>query len=160
LRVVNRTTGLAPTLVDSLLVVGLAWSASANQGAQFLTVIAFCLDARLAPARRRPYVFAVASLALACARPHQPGALSLSALAAASAVALAFLPLCWRASFASRTDVGEQPLSTSRVQWGRVLALATWLVTAALYGWDGLYSLLPLGAALLGAALYAAGRIR
>jgi hypothetical protein len=161
-RVVNRTTGLSATLFDSLGVTALgSWlSFQGNWGIGFLTAVAFFLDAQLPSGKQQQMLFAVLS-----------GVVAASALAISNyrfgadgiPLALGIALLCggffWPVFAGSQNmatiadDTGEA-LNGSRVQSGQILALSAGLEIALWQGTAGLVAMMPLWAAVLGAASY------
>lgn len=137
-RIVNRTTGLAPRPLDAPLVAGLAlWTAHSLQqpllGA--VAALAFALDAVLPGGRRWQLVPAVVCAAAGVALGMRDGvalglpaarAVTLIVVAVAGAAFLALIVLTTQVR--SLGDVGEngrepQPLSLTRVRAGMAIGL-------------------------------------
>jgi hypothetical protein len=83
-RVVNRTVGLAPTWIDSTILLALAWCTH-QPGLLALTALAFAADAKLRGGQPRQWGFAAAAAVLApfatgTAHPDASGLLGLLAL--------------------------------------------------------------------------------
>jgi hypothetical protein len=165
LRIVNRTTGLPATPLDSLAALGLggwlAWQETWVYG--LMTALAFAADALLRPQLRRQIVFAALVLiptvaALLLGGPIDrawswplPG--SVTGLAGVTSVLFVLLILDTRHVVAVCDSAG-QPLRPVRVQAAQVLALLTALLVAWWDGGQGIVSFLPLWAAMLGVAVY------
>lgn len=163
LRLVNRSTGLAARILDSLGLLGLGlwltWQESWIYG--LATAIAFFLDSRLFPPHPRHLGFAVLALL---------GTLGLSAVHGSAdrdgwqATALLWFMVAASLLFvliipASRQltatgDATGEPLRPARLQAAQILALLTALFAAAWSGQAGVVDLLPLWAAMLGTPLY------
>ena len=165
LRIVNRTTGLPATPLDSLAALGLggwlAWQETWVYG--LVTALAFVADAALHPPLRRQIVFAVLALipmaaALLFGGPGNrawswalPGIVTV--LAGLTSVLFLLLILDTRRVVA-RCDITGQPLHPARVRAAQALALLTAVLVAWRDGGQGILSLLPLWAAMLGVAVY------
>jgi hypothetical protein len=161
-RIVNRTTGLSATIFDSLGVAAFgSWlSFQGNWGIGFFTAVAFFLDAQLPSGKQQQKRFAILS-----------GVIATSALAIgnngfgahgiplALGIALGCSVFFWPVFAGSQTmatiadDTGEA-LNGSRVQSGQILALGAGLEIALCHGTAGLVAMMPLWAAVLGAASY------
>lgn len=163
LRIVNRTVGLPARLLDSLgaLCLGgwLTWQG--NWMAGLTTAVAFLLDGLLSP-RARHHLF-LSGIAFAgtvvfsvfqgnVAMEHGPAMPTV--LAAVVMGGLFVVVVGTTGELKAVGDATGEPLSARRVQAAQVLAL----VTALLYAWwegaSGMGALLPLWAAMAGAALY------
>lgn len=160
-RVVNRTTGLPATLIDSLAVVGFGGWLSFREYWAFgiFTAIALFLDYQLPPANRQQNLFAGISAVIAAvaffAGGQTAGEWSLSAGAIATGFSLLFLPVFLGSRRVTTVaDESGETLNPVRVQAGQALALSTGIATALWSGEAGLIALLSLWAAVLGAGLY------
>jgi hypothetical protein len=167
LRSVNRTAGVPATILDSLLLLGLAgWLAwQGNWGYGLTTALAFLADGVLPAPNRRNLVFAgIACLITAVAFTLRSGTAGPVGLPWQWAVAVlvmvvAFVPLI----FASRSvqavdDRAGQPLIPQRVQAAQAIALLSCAQAAWWSGTEGVTALMPAWAAMLGASLYRLGR--
>ncbi len=160
IRVVNRTTGLAVTMIDSLGVIafGVLLAGQGNWGLGIITALALLLDSQLTPRNPRQLWFAgvalvgtlvVAGLAGVITFPTQ---LSLSDGSIALGLSALFLPIIGRSKRV--VSVGDEDgvrLNALRVQGGQALALLIGLEVALA---SGLLELLPLWAAVIGIAGY------
>ena len=150
MRVVNRTTGLSATLVDSALVLYLGVTA----GWGLVAATAFALDALLTHGRRRQWFFTAAALVASFGYPPSfLAGYSLPALFTALSLAALFLPVCYASRrLASVDDTAHQPLDSRRVRCAQILALGVGVLdTSAVAGG---VSLLPLWAAASAASLW------
>jgi hypothetical protein len=163
MRIVNRTTGLAAGLLDSLAVLGLgSWlSLEGNWGYGVITAVAFLLDDQLPRRVRRqliPTALAVAAtVTIAIVGGELPGEGPPSVLGGLIGLALSalFLPVMLSARHVESVgDRSQEPLKPIRVQAAQVLALLTAVETITLGGTATLGTLVPLWAALLGASIY------
>lgn len=132
-RLVNRSVGLPPRLLDGVAIVGLiGWSMSTTQSVWVgvVAATAFGIDAVLPGGLRRHWVFAALSLVLAAvlgimgdtsSTPSAPEAPALLAIAAAG---LLFIYVLIRTRIIhSVGDVSGAPLSALRVRWGMAIVL-------------------------------------
>ena len=163
MRVVNRTSGLSATVLDSLAVLGLGiWlSYPGNWGYGALTVIALVLDGLLPIPRRRQLAFAgvgavVAGILLALrgalwkngTPPLWPGLMALG-------MGATFLPVLVGArSVTSVGDATGDRLHGERVQAAQGVALLAGVQAAFWSGAPGLVAMMPLWAAVVGASIY------
>jgi hypothetical protein len=166
LRILNRTSGLSARVLDSLvlLVLGgwLTWQGQWMAG--LMTTVAFVLDGWLVTPLRRHRFFAglalVATVALAVfngniAMENGP---SLTTVAPAVVVSGLFVLVIVAArEIKSVGDETNEWLNPRRVQAGQIVALVTALLAAWWEGKLGVVALLPLWAAMFGAALYQLG---
>ncbi|MBK1705196.1 hypothetical protein [Halochromatium glycolicum] len=163
LRVVNRTTGLAATLPDTVGVLGLGlWLGyEANPIYLALAVAALLIDGLLGrPDIRRLLLAGGAALVGVLLLSFTDAPLSDSLLARALAPVALLAGLLIAALFAtviraagqiqSHTDDTDEPLSSRRVRAGQGLALLTGLGLTLWHGYAGLFGLLPLWAAMAG----------
>ena len=160
-RIVNRTTGLPATRLDSLGVLSLAAWLSVSGTWQFgvIATIPFLLDATMAPQHQRHLAFGIVTFVVAATAAIWSGVVrSLSAAhlmsgAAALILCLLFVPVIRSAgSVRSLADDTQQRLSPSRVRAGQMFALLAGVTAAFWVGTEGLLLLLPLWAAVVGAA--------
>jgi hypothetical protein len=163
LRMVNRTTGLVPTVLDSLGALALAgallWEGQWVYGLAAAT--AFASDAALEPGHRRQWLFAALAALLTLAGGFWRGGFTSEAGFAWApaliglALALAGLPLIQVSRRPRSTaDATGEALRPARVQAAARLGLVTGFAVALVGGWAGLIGLSPLWAASLGASLY------
>ncbi len=165
-RILNRTVGPPPTLIDAagilFLAAWLGW-----RGAWvylLLTSLAFLLDSLLTPRHRRSLLFAGLALPLALlffllgTEPRGP-ALGPLPLAAVALITAAFGAQILRTrELRSVADRTGEPLDPGRLRAARAFALLAALVQVALGGMGGLQALLPLWAVFLAAPALWAGR--
>jgi hypothetical protein len=166
LRSVNRTSGLPVKMLDSLLLLGLGgWLAWQGQWvAGVMTAIAFLLDGRLSPRLGRQVLFAGLALVVTvivsvfngqvrmASGPSLPVVVAVVVMAGLYATVIVA-----SREVKSVGDVTGERLSSRRVQAAQIIALATALAMAWWAGKSGAVALLPLWAAMLGAALYRLG---
>lgn len=141
-RIVNRSTGLAATSLDSLAVTGFALFTAWRIGSPWpaaVGAVAFALDAVLSPGLARQWLFAglcaAGAIGLATAGlapdivPVQPDLVprTIATILVVCAIAL----IATTRSVAARGDVTEAPLSVGRVRGAQVVVLLTALATAA-----------------------------
>lgn len=141
-RIVARTTGLAATGLDSLIVTAVALFAAWRMGTPWPAVAgaaAFVLDALLAPGLARQWLFAgvcaAGAVALTSAGlapdivPVQPELVprTVATIIVVGAIAL----ITTTREVAARGDATDEPLSLSRVRGAQAIALLTALATAA-----------------------------
>jgi hypothetical protein len=162
-RVVNRTTGLAAGLLDSLAVLGLgSWlSLEGNWGYGVINALAFLLDSQLPPRARRQLILAVLAVTVTLAialvgdEPPWEGRPSLLGGLIGLALSVLFLPVILTARhLESVGDRSQQPLEATRVQAAQMLALLTGVETLIVGGTAAIGALLPLWAAVLGASIF------
>jgi hypothetical protein len=163
MRIVNRAVGLPAKLTDSLLFVGLGgwltWQGNWVFG--LMTALAFFLDSRLSRPHRRHLFFAgiafVVTVILLFINGRVLGKdrLSLPAMLAVFGMSALFVPVVVASRrLRSVDDEASKPLDPKRVQAAQVMALLTAIQIALWSGNPGVVSLIPLWAAVLGAALY------
>ena len=163
LRIVNRTTGLQATWLDSFALLGIGgWLVhKGNWEIGLVTAAAFFLDSRLQPRNRKQVYFSclmiVAPAVSVILRPHQLGNIGLHWGATGIALGLSVLFIPVMLGTKSLTSVGDmtgKPLVSSRVLSGQVLAVLSGTLAVLLSGASGFQALLPLWAAVVGTAVY------
>jgi hypothetical protein len=163
MRVVNRTTGLAAGLLDSLAVLGLgSWlSLDGNWGYGVITALAFFLDSRLPQRVRRQLVAtalavaATVTIAIVGGKLPWEGPPSVLGGLIGLALSALFLPVILSARhLESVGDRSQEPLEPTRVQAAQVLALLTAVETVTVGGTAAIGALLPLWSAVLGAWIH------
>ena len=163
LRIVNRSTGLAARILDSLVLFVLgAWVTWQGMWPLGLaTALAFFLDGVLVPRLPRQLLFAAITLAVTLILIQVKGLLapagpfSTTGLVLVAVATLLFLI----AILTSRTvrsvgDITHIPLNPQRVQAAQVVGLAAVLGVTALMGDRGAVLVLPLWLAILGVGLF------
>jgi hypothetical protein len=167
-RILNRTTGKAPTVLDSLFFIGLgAWlSYQGSWIAGLLTAAVLLVDSFLPQGKRRQIVLAVVSLgastgALIFSRNFKTGMnLSWEAAAAALLAALVFLPVVIQSRrIQSMMDQTEEKMIPSRIQTGQIFTMLFWILFSFWAGFPGLFSLYCIGFVFLGAGSFCAAQI-
>lgn len=162
-RIVNRTTGLQATVLDSVALMGLGGWLVYKGSWEFglVTAAAFFLDSRLQSGHKRQLLFAgmmmIATTVFVIGQPHILGNAGLfwGAAGVALGFSIVFIPvMLGTGALASAGDVTGKPLVPSRVLSGQVLALLSGIIAALWSGPSGLLELLSFWAAILGAALY------
>lgn len=162
-RVVNRTTGLRASFLDSLAVLALGFwlSYSTLWVIGVITAVAFFLDGALAPPHKRQFVYGcVAALVAVIAASSGGGIRATSGLWIEGGVISlvlcgAFLPVVLAVSeLRSVGDETNELLSTGRVRAGQLIALLVGVTSAVIGGSVGLVLVLPLWSAVLGASVY------
>jgi len=141
-RVVNRSTGLAATGLDSLVVAAVALFAAWRAGTPWPAVAgaaAFVFDAVLAPGRPRQWLFAglcaAGGVGLTTAGlapdvvPLQPGLVPRTAATVIMVLAIALIATT--RSVQACGDATGEPLSAARVRAGQFIVLLTALAVAA-----------------------------
>jgi hypothetical protein len=163
LRIVNRTTGLPATVLDSLLVLGMGgWlSFQGNWYYSVFTVIALLLDSRLEPKHRRQLAMAGLGLVITVSAltfgevGEGADGLSIQAIAISLALAVVFAPvIAMTRSVESVGDETGERLSVGRIRVAQGLAIAVGLQEALLRGMAGLVMVSPLWAAISGVTIY------
>lgn len=160
-RVVNRTTGLPATVFDSFGVLAFgSWLAlTGNWGIGALTAVAFFLDAQLRLGNPRQTLFAILSGVTSVAACALGAPIVADGIPLALSIALGCSICLWPVFAGSQRmatiadDTGEA-LDGNRVQSGQILALVAGSEVALWHGTAGLVALMPLWAAVLGAAVY------
>lgn len=167
-RILNRTTGLAPTVLDSLVFLGLGIGISykGNWVVALFTVAVFLLDSYLLQGKRRSLFFAlVSAVAFAASliwREEFWSGMDFSGLSfgAALLISVIFLPVILGSrQMDSEMDNSEEKLIPIRIQAGQVLSVLFLTLTALWGGMNGLISVLPLGAAALGAGVFRLSKV-
>lgn len=162
LRIVNHTTGLPPSLPDSvgfLFLTGyvVTWSVAAA----VICASSFVLNAWLGGRSRRNLILAAIGLALAALPWSDTTWLpATDALVAAVAVGVVFGAVILRYRVvASRGDSTDAPLDPRRVRAAQGLALMTVLAAAGTLGIRGLVDLSPLVSAMIAAVPFSYSRV-
>ena len=162
-RLVNRTTGLRATVLDSLGLLGLgAWlSFQVFWTFGAITTIAFLLDGAMLRAHRMQIVFGTVSAILAAVSALAGGGEWLATGSWVESVALsivllvAFLPGFLAAGeLHSVGDDTQTTLASERVRAGQTVALLAGVNSAIWGGFVGFVLLLPLWCAFLGVFAY------
>jgi hypothetical protein len=168
LRVVNRTTGLPATLLDSLGLLGLGiWQTfGGNPGYGALTALVFLIDVWLDPENRREWIFAALALiatiiALVTGAATWPGErFSWLAVGIAMGLSTLFLPVISRTPpVTSQCDRTDERINSLRVQAGQVLAALAGIEMALWGGMTGLLNAYALWAVILGVISYRLFRV-
>lgn len=151
MRVVNRTTGLAATWLDSLLLLALALG---SPWLLLLTAVFFTTDGWLSPPHHRQYLFAAISVA-AAVHSMESAAVDAGFVPETAAVALILSAIGGPLVFAcrevrARGDATEETLRPLRVQAAQLLAMVAATVVSAS---SGLMAMAPFWSALVGACL-------
>jgi len=162
-RMVNRTTGLAPTILDSLVFLGIgAWiSFQGNWMVGLLTPVVFLLESFLPQGKKLHLVFAALGVVFSGGAliwknewwiginfSWETGVISLFTV-------VILLPVISASrSMKSKMDKTDKGLIPVRVQAGQVLAGFFWILTGFGTGINGLLSVLPVGAAALGIGIF------
>ncbi|WP_462320983.1 hypothetical protein [Halochromatium sp.] len=177
-RVLNRSTGVAATLPDTLglLALGLWLGYQSSPVYLAAAVAALLIDGLLGPANRRRLILtgaaaALGGLLIAVGEPHSDlgGSPALASMLApapllAALILSALFAITIRAAGQVQSvgdDTGE-PLSPRRVRAGQLLALLSAIGVTLGHGDAGLIALLPLWAAMAASGAYrlVAGRRR
>ena len=162
-RVVNRTTGLRASLLDSLALLALATWLSFNGlwPCGGITAVAMVLDGSMEPANRRNIGFGVLAATLTIVAGLSGAAtwsefrFALPSVAIAVALSILFVPVIYAAgALSSVADDTKELLGTSRVRAGQMLGLFAGVSVALWAGVEGLLIMLPLWAAVLGASAF------
>jgi hypothetical protein len=162
-RIVNRTTGLRATMLDSVGIAALAtwlafwlwWPIGA------LTALAYMLDGWLEPPNMRHRVFGFlfvpitfGATAVSGAAWHHSGATWASGVVG-MLLFLSFMPvLLASGEMTTLADDTKERLSASRVRAGQILLLLTGITAVFWGGAENLVMLWPLWSAVLGASAY------
>lgn len=155
IRTINRTTGFAPTLFDSLAVLALGvWLGFAESWAYLATTVLALVLVGVSPTLRRRSLglTAIAGILAVPAYISDNASLEIEFALLALGISALFVPVI----VSSRTPISSAdysgfPLEGKRVQLGQSFALAAGTLVAA---WGGLVDLVPLWAATLGVSLY------
>lgn len=168
-RMVTRSVGPPPTVLDALAVTGLVGWTAVSLGAAdvwLVAALAFAIDAHLPGGRGRAWVFAVACTVLAglhiAVLPRLAPALAANAagstttlgeVAWAIPIAATFIASIVRTrSIASVADATDEPLSARRVRAGMAVALLL-AARSLLHGSDGVAASVLLWTTLAGVTL-------
>jgi len=162
IRIVNRTTGLPATILDSAALLGLgAWvTFQANWGYGALTLAAFALDSCLEPKHRYQIIFACLSAVITIIAVCQNEAslqfiLTRETGGITVAASVVFLLLIFTSkNITSTGDLTGKPLNPNRVQAGQMLTLLAGINAVLWNGISGIKLTTPLWAAGVGAVLY------
>jgi len=162
IRIINRTTGLPATILDSSTLLGLgAWlTFQTNWGYGALTIAAFALDSCLKPKHRRQIIFACLSavITIIAVCQNEAGFVFILTWETGSiilAAALVFLLLILGSkNISSAADATKKHLNPERVQAGQMLTLLTGINVVLWNGASGVKLTAPLWAAGVGAVLY------
>jgi len=162
IRIINRTTGLPATILDSSVLLGLgAWvTFQTNWGYGALTIAAFALDSCLEPKHRRQIIFAGLSAVITISAVCQNklsfdfnlNQETIGIVVIASAVFL-FLILGSK-NISSKADVTGEHLNPVRVQAGQMFTLLAGINAVLWNGASGVKQTAPIWAAGAGAVLY------
>jgi hypothetical protein len=157
-RVLNRTTGIAATVLDGVGVLALGLWLALGGSPVYLAgaCAALLLDGLLPPVTARRALVAAAAVAVAVAAavvlgqaPPSPES-GLLPIAAGLAIGVLFAASIRAAGrMESIGDATGEPLSPLRVRAGQLLALSIGLVIVLWQGGTGLIALLPLWAAMV-----------
>ncbi|UHD17932.1 hypothetical protein [Thiocapsa bogorovii] len=176
MRVMNRSTGVAATVPDTVGLLGLGLWLGYESSPIYLAVAvaALLIDALLGPADRRRVILAVLAATIGGVLvaigdpPYAPPSPPTSApmwvpvpvLAALIMSAIFAVTIRAADQVQSLADATAEPLSPRRVRAGQLLALLTALGLTLAHGSPGLTGLLPLWAAMAATGAYriAAGR--
>ncbi len=163
MRIVNRTTGLPATLMDSFFLIGLSvWMIiRGNWIAGVMTAAALVCDGVLPPKRQRQWRLAVIPLLGAVwVLIREPVLFRIShnpilPIGFVFLTALSFIPVVIGArSLRSRGDLTGEILQPSRVIAAQILALSSVIPAAVFFGFPGIEMFMPFWAAVLGSALF------
>jgi hypothetical protein len=163
LRIVNRTTGLKATILDSLGVIGLsAWLAwGSNWGYLVIAALGLFLDGVLQSGHRRQIGLSALCLGLSVVVLFLNGwtwrVIRISSIA--MVIALCLSALFTTVILSSRNlnsigDVSGEKLNPRRVQVAQVLAVLSGIQVVIWSGTAGLTAFMPMWAATSGAAFY------
>lgn len=163
LRVINRTTGLSATVLDSLVLMAisswLVWG-QGNWVYGIVATIAFLLDAFLETRNRNQILFAgvailgtVLWVLLWGNWWNGTGALGLLTVSVAL-MSIMYIPVIvsYR-NLESVCDYNEKPLSQGRVQAAQICALVAGLQISLFGGRAGIIAIMPFWAAVVGAGI-------
>lgn len=153
MRVANRSTGRPATLVDSLVLLALAYL-TRDWVAQGLTALAFAFDAVLCSPHRRHGAFA-ALAAVLCVSSVLSQAPDLVASRGTAAFGLLPFAAVIRGTrhLSTRADAGGGLLDPPRVHAGQTLALLAAMASTLQFGSASVLMLAPLWSALWGTSL-------
>ena len=164
LRILNRSTGLQPTLLDLIGLLGLAVWISLDGSWQYLaaTAAALLVDNLLSEKENSRLIFsALAALSaglLSIFRQNArlfPADITWYPFLIILAVAVLFLPVILRSrKVSSRCDQTQERIQPRRVQLCQLFALLIGLISVVWQGPSALLDLYPLWAAFLGSFLF------
>ncbi len=159
-RVLNRTTGLPSTLLDTatLLILG-AWLAFTELWLfAVLSALALLVDGMLPPRRRQPILMSGLSFSIALtALPFSstPFQLHLDAGLLALVFSALFVPVAYASRQPQSTcDYTGNPLDSERLLASQVILAVSGILIALLGGFTAMLAILPLWAAQLGTAFF------
>lgn len=154
MRLVNRSPGTPARLLDSLLILALAW---ARPQAAWLAAAAFLLDATLEKPLKRHLVFAALALVLMARGSDLSGAPS-QELTWGLILCLSFLSICIEGERPqSKGDADGQTLLASRVLAAQLLTVLCALLTTWWWQQAGVYGWWPLWSGLVSVVCWRAG---
>jgi len=162
-RIVNRTTGLSATLVDSLILIGLSvWMIIRGIWiAGVMTAAALVYDGVLTPKRQRQWrLAAVPLLGVALVLIRKPDLFRVPAdfllpVGIVLLTSVLFLPVITGArTLRSLGDLTGEILRPSRVIAAQILALSAGILAAVFFGFPGIEMFMPFWAAVLGSSLH------
>jgi len=163
LRLVNRTTGLPATLVDSLgwVLLSLWMIIKGNWIVGLMTAGALVCDGILYPKQKRQLGLAsipLAATALVLIRKpdlYRPPHDFILPLGVVLLISLFFIPVLRGArTLRGQGDLTGAPLRPQRVITAQMLALTAAVLPAVFFGFPGVEMLMPFWAAVVGSALY------
>jgi hypothetical protein len=162
-RILNRSTGISPKILDVLFFIGLgAWLTYQGYWPLGLFTPAVLLGDGLLPQGKRSQLwFAVLGAAAATAAfifkkgIWIPGNFSWFSSSPAILSAVFFIPVIWESrNIQSRGDKTGGKLNPRRVQTGQMQAAVIWLLFSLEGGFSGWIGVIPVWAAGLGAGLF------
>jgi len=162
-RILNRTMGLSPTIIDSLILVGLAsWlTLSGNWIFGLVTALGFYLDSQLSPRLSRQTLFATATFLITLVLfAFNRGAfgifqVSTQLFLGVLGVFILFAPVIYTSrQLDSVGDETGEPLNPRRIQAAQILGLVTCLQIALWSGGPGVLALTHFWGAVIGIALF------
>ena len=152
MRLVSRTPGLPARWLDSLLVIGLAWT---RPNAAWIAAAAFFLDATLDKPLRRHLVFGLLALVSMGHSDSLLGAAYAPETGWGLLLCLSFLSLGMSTGpLQSLGDASGAPLSAGRVLAAQLLAVLAALLSVWFWQRMGVYSWWPLWSALFATILW------
>lgn len=152
LRMVNRTPGLPARWLDSLLVLGLAWT---RPNAAWIAAAAFLLDATLDQPLRRQLVFGALALVSMAHSDSFRGAGYSPEMGWGLLLCLSFLSLGQSNEHPlSRGDANQAPLVASRLLAAQLLAILAALLSVWCWQRMGVYCWWPVWSALFATVLW------
>mgnify|MGYP006296618895 FL=1 len=163
IRIINRTTGLEPKILDSLvlLALGMVLSYLGNWSFGIVTLIAFLFDALLPKKNRKQLIFAAAAAVGIVIRLFvikgvwAPLELERVTFLVSGLLVVLSVPVIigYRKVSSTGDQTGEQLLSI-RVQMGQITAVLAGIAAVIYSGTAGLYMMLPFWASIVAALLY------